>query len=69
VETIQIVLEAKLLRAADIVAKRRQVSRSALICQALREHLRHLHALDLEARYRRGYQAQPQTIEEYRPWE
>jgi metal-responsive CopG/Arc/MetJ family transcriptional regulator len=69
VETIQIVLDAKLLKAADIAAKRQQVNRSALIREALQEHLRRLHVQDLEARDRRGYQARPQRIEEYGPWE
>jgi metal-responsive CopG/Arc/MetJ family transcriptional regulator len=68
-QTIQVVLDAKLLKAADIAAKRRQVNRSALIRQALQEHLKRLHVLDLEARDRRGYQARPQRIEEYLPWE
>ena len=68
-ETIQIVLDAKLLRAADIAARRQQVNRSALIRQALREHLRRLREVDLEERDRRGYQAQPQRLEEYLPWE
>jgi metal-responsive CopG/Arc/MetJ family transcriptional regulator len=68
-ETIQVVLDAKLLKAADVAAKRQQVNRSALIRQALQEHLSRLRALDLEARDRRGYQARPQRIEEYRPWE
>lgn len=68
-ETIQVVLDTKLLKAADVAAKKRKVNRSALIRQALQEHLRRLHVLDLEARDRRGYQAQPQRMEEYLPWE
>lgn len=68
-ETIQVVLDAKLLKAADSAAKRQKVNRSALIRQALQEHLKHLHVLDLEQRDRRGYEAQPQRIEEYRAWE
>lgn len=68
-ETIQVVLDAKLLKAADLVAKRQKVNRSALIRQALQEHLKRLHALDLEERDRRGYQARPQRPEEFRPWE
>jgi metal-responsive CopG/Arc/MetJ family transcriptional regulator len=68
-ETIQVVLDAKLLKAADVAAKRQQVNRSALIRQALQEHLKRLHELDLEERDRRGYQARPQRVEEYRPWE
>jgi metal-responsive CopG/Arc/MetJ family transcriptional regulator len=68
-ETIQVVLDTKLLKAADCAAKRRKLNRSALIREALQEHLKHLHVLDLEERDRRGYQARPQRIEEYRPWE
>ena len=68
-EAIQFVLDAKLLKAADKAAKRRNVNRSALIRQALEEHLKRLRLLDLEERDRRGYQAKPQRIEEYLPWE
>jgi metal-responsive CopG/Arc/MetJ family transcriptional regulator len=57
------------LKAADSAAKRQKVNRSQLIRQALREHLERLRMLDLEERDRRGYQAQPQQMEEYRPWE
>ena len=68
-ETIQVVLDRKLLKAADLAAKRHQVNRSALIRQALERHLRHLHELELEDRDRRGYVAQPQREEEFRVWE
>ena len=68
-ETIQVVLDTKLLKAADSAAKRRKLNRSALIRQALQEHLKRLHVLDLEERDRRGYQARPQRLKEYRPWE
>jgi len=69
VQTIQVVLDTKLLRAADTAAKRRKVNRSALIRQALQEHLNRVRLMDLEERDRRGYQAQPQRTEEYLPWE
>jgi metal-responsive CopG/Arc/MetJ family transcriptional regulator len=68
-ETIQVVLTAKLLKAADVAAKRQKVNRSALIRQALQEHLRRLHVLELEERDRRGYEAKPQRTDEFRPWE
>ena len=68
-ETIQVVLDTKLLKAADTAAKRQKVNRSALIRQALQEHLKRLHVLELEERDRRGYQARPQRGEEYLPWE
>jgi metal-responsive CopG/Arc/MetJ family transcriptional regulator len=68
-ETIQVVMGAKLLKAADVAAKRQKLNRSALIRQALEEHLKRLRVLELEERDRRGYQAKPQRIEEWRPWE
>ena len=47
-ETIQVVLDQKLLKAADTAAKREKVNRSALIRKALEEHLKRLHMRDLE---------------------
>jgi len=68
-ETIQVVLDTKLLKAADLAAKRQKVNRSVLIRHALREHLKRLRELELEERDRRGYTAQPQREEEFRVWE
>ncbi|MGA9626090.1 MAG: hypothetical protein WBL65_28735 [Bryobacteraceae bacterium] len=39
------------------------------IQDSLRGHLKRLHELELEARDRRGYLAQPQREEEHRIWE
>ena len=41
-ETIQVVMEAELVKAANRAARRLRVSRSALIRGALREHLKRL---------------------------
>jgi metal-responsive CopG/Arc/MetJ family transcriptional regulator len=68
-ETIQVVLDAKLLKAADLAAKRQKVNRSALIRRALTEHLRRLREMELEEQDRRGYLKQPQREEEFRIWE
>lgn len=68
-DTIQVVLDTKLLKAADLAAKRQKVNRSALIRRALQEYLKRLHVLDLEERDRRGYEAQPQRVAEFRVWE
>ena len=68
-ETIQVVLDAKLLKDADLAAKRQKVNRSALIRRALQEHLKHLKERELEARDRQGYLAKPQREEEFRVWE
>ena len=67
-ETIQVVLDSKLLKAANAAAKRQKVNRSALIRDALREHLKRLRQLSLVEQDRRGYEAQPQQEEEYLIW-
>ena len=68
-ETIQVVLDKKLLKAADSAARRRKVNRSALIREALHEHLIRLQTRDLEEQDRQGYLARPQRAEEFRVWE
>jgi metal-responsive CopG/Arc/MetJ family transcriptional regulator len=67
-ETIQIVLDSKLLKATDTAAKRARVNRSALVRQALREHLQRLKVNEMEARERRAYQEHPQDAEEVESW-
>jgi metal-responsive CopG/Arc/MetJ family transcriptional regulator len=69
VETIQVVLDTKLLKAANAAARRSKVNRSALIRDALREHLKRLHTRELEERERRGYMAIPQSEDEVKPWQ
>jgi metal-responsive CopG/Arc/MetJ family transcriptional regulator len=56
-ETIQVVLDAKLLQATDRAARRAKLNRSALIRNAVRVHLKQLQIRDLEERDRRGYDA------------
>jgi metal-responsive CopG/Arc/MetJ family transcriptional regulator len=68
-QTIQVVLDTKLLKAADLAAKRRKVNRSAFVREALQEHLKRLHERELESQDRRGYTAQPQRDDEFRVWE
>jgi metal-responsive CopG/Arc/MetJ family transcriptional regulator len=63
-ETIQIVLDKKLLTATDRAARRRKVNRSALVREALREHLRRLEIRAMEEREIEGYRKNPQTEEE-----
>ena len=67
--TIQVVLDEKLLKAADVAAKRRGVNRSALIREALGEYLKRIRTSELEERDRRGYQALPQQPQEFNRWE
>lgn len=65
-ETIQVVLDKKLLQAADRAARRTKQNRSALIRDALREHLQLMERRTLEHRDREGYSRQPQRQD---PWE
>jgi metal-responsive CopG/Arc/MetJ family transcriptional regulator len=60
-ETIQVVLDSALLRAADGAAKRARINRSALIRNALRLHLAQLRTRELEARDREGYLRHPEA--------
>ena len=68
-ETVQIVLDKSLLEAADKAARQTKQNRSALICHALREHLKRLDALNREERDRAGYIRRPQALEETGHWE
>ena len=68
-ETIQIVLDKELLQAADQAAQRTKRNRSALVRDALREHLRRLEVRAREERDRQGYAKRPQVAEESRVWE
>ncbi len=68
-QIIQIVLDKKLLRAADQAAKRTRQNRSALVRDALREHLRKLELRASEERDRQGYSRKLQSDAEARGWE
>jgi metal-responsive CopG/Arc/MetJ family transcriptional regulator len=68
-ETVQIVIDKDLLRAADQAARRTKRNRSALIRDALREHLRRLRVREAEERDRAGYGRQPQAENESLTWE
>jgi metal-responsive CopG/Arc/MetJ family transcriptional regulator len=63
--TIQVVLEEDLLRSADRAARQLKVNRSALIRDALREHLRRLRVGDLERREREAYDRTPDDPAEF----
>jgi len=56
-ETIQVVLDSKLLRATEVAARRSKLNRSALIREALRAHLKNLEIRERELRDRQGYEA------------
>jgi hypothetical protein len=68
-EIVRIVLDKKLLDATDEAAKRTRRNRSALVRDALREHLHRLELRVREERDRQGYLRQSQADAEARGWE
>jgi len=68
-ETIQVVLDEPLLKAADRAAKRLKVNRSALVRSALREHLKQLAIAEREVRDREGWQRHPRNADDLAVWE
>ena len=68
-ETIQIVLGKELLHAADRAARRREMNRSALVREALREHLKRLATGERERLDRQGYEAHPVGRGEFSVWD
>jgi hypothetical protein len=68
-KTIYVAPDARLLRATDRAALRANLSRSALIRNALNQHLRTLKIERLEAQDRKGYPLRPQESNELSAWE
>jgi metal-responsive CopG/Arc/MetJ family transcriptional regulator len=68
-QTIQVVLDAPLLKAADRAARRLKINRSELMRDALREHLRRLTSLQRERQDREGYERRPEKVEDMAVWE
>ena len=68
-ETIQVVLDKKLLQATDRAATRTKRNRSALVRDALREYLRRLTIQAMEERDRAGYSTLPPEGQESALWE
>ena len=62
-QTIQIVLDETLLKAADREAKRLRTNRSRLFRTALREHLKRSRIKEDEERERASYAAMPEGNE------
>lgn len=60
-ETIQVVIDEKLLQACDRAAKKAKLNRSELVRLALREHLQRLQIQESEQRDQRGYETLPQS--------
>jgi metal-responsive CopG/Arc/MetJ family transcriptional regulator len=67
-ETIQVVLDKKLLVATDRAARKLKANRSALVREALREHLRRFEIKAKEDRDREAYLKHPQDEDEAQLW-
>ena len=67
-KTIQMTIEAKLLKAVDKLTRARKTTRSALIRTALEAELRRDRVQELEARHRAGYEARPPMPGEFDIW-
>jgi metal-responsive CopG/Arc/MetJ family transcriptional regulator len=68
-ETIQVVLDKRLLEATDQAARRTKRNRSALVRDALREHLRRLEIRAKEERDRKGYLRRRHAPDQSLVWE
>jgi metal-responsive CopG/Arc/MetJ family transcriptional regulator len=67
-KTIQMTIDAHLLKAVDKLTRLRKTTRSALIRGALEAELRRERVHDLEARHASGYAKQPPTPGEFDAW-
>jgi len=68
-ETIQVVIEAALLKAADRAARRLKLNRSAFIREAVRSHLRGLQVREREEADREGYERLAETRADLAAWD
>jgi metal-responsive CopG/Arc/MetJ family transcriptional regulator len=67
--TIQVVIDDRLLKAADRMAEKQRVNRSALFREALRAYLKNEHFRALERREREAYERAPDDMSEVALWE
>jgi metal-responsive CopG/Arc/MetJ family transcriptional regulator len=67
--TIQVVIDDRLLRAADRMAKKHQLNRSALFREALPTYMKLEHFRELERREREAYDHTPDDLSEVALWE
>ena len=67
--TIQMTLEEDLLDELDRTVKKMRTTRSALIRESIKQHLKSLHIRQLEAKHRAGYSAHPVKRGEFDGWE
>jgi hypothetical protein len=68
VAMIRVALEAPLLRQVDRAARRLMLSRSALVREALHQHMKQLEVRSREEADRRGYQRKPERADALSVW-
>jgi metal-responsive CopG/Arc/MetJ family transcriptional regulator len=68
-ETIQVVLEEDLLKAADRAVRKLKTNRSALMREALRSHLRRLDQIEKEKADREGFTRYPDSLDRPDVWD
>jgi metal-responsive CopG/Arc/MetJ family transcriptional regulator len=68
-ETIQVVLDSALLKAADRAVRKLKTNRSALMREALRAHLDRLIQVEREQRDREGYGRYPDSVDPPERWD
>ena len=68
-ETIQVVLDRSLRRAADRAARKLKTNRSALFRDALRAHLLRIEVLEKEKADREGFTRDPDSLDEPAVWD
>lgn len=68
-ETIRVVLEERLLRAADKAVRQLRTNRSGLVRDALRQHSRGLQIRELEAPDCQGYERLPESGPAAEAWD
>ena len=67
-KTIQMTIDAHLLKAVDRLTRARKTTRSALIRAALEAELRRARVNELETRHIAGYTAKPVLAGEFDAW-
>lgn len=69
VKTVQVVVDEALLKAADRLAARLKVHRSALVRDALRAYLQHVRTREREAADKAGYGRISESASEFAIWD
>ena len=68
-DTVVVPLTPEVLHAADQAARSENIDRVEFIQRAVEERIKRFERQEAEERERRAYMEQPQTEDEYLPWE